>query len=126
MPDEDGYSLAREISERDARSGKRTPMIALTGYASAGDLREALERGFDTHLAKPVDPESLAVQIGALVQPAAVGWDAFPGALSSPSYDWVLPCNTNTPNCCASSVHIRVSPNPACSAMAAKPSGTYL
>ena len=67
MPDEDGYSLARAIRERDARSRKRTPMIALTGYASAGDLREALERGFDTHLAKPVDPERLAVQIGALV-----------------------------------------------------------
>ena len=68
MPDEDGYSLASEIRERDARSGRRTPMIALTGYAGAGDLREALERGFDTHLAKPVDPEQLAVQIGALVR----------------------------------------------------------
>ena len=43
-------------------------MIALTGYASAGDLREALERGFDMHLAKPVDPENLAVQIEALVR----------------------------------------------------------
>jgi PAS domain S-box-containing protein len=68
MPDEDGYSLASEIRERDARSGRRTPMIALTGYAGAGDLREALERGFDTHLAKPVDLEQLAVQIGALVR----------------------------------------------------------
>lgn len=68
MPDADGYSLAAEIRRRDARSGRRTPMIALTGYASAGDLREALERGFDTHLAKPVDPERLAVQIEALVR----------------------------------------------------------
>jgi PAS domain S-box-containing protein len=68
MPDEDGYSLAEEIRKRDARSGRRTPMIALTGYAGAGDLREALERGFDTHLAKPVDPESLADQIAALVR----------------------------------------------------------
>ena len=68
MPEEDGYSLADEIRKRDARLGKRTPMIALTGYASAGDLREALQRGFDTHLAKPVDPEHLAAQIGTLVQ----------------------------------------------------------
>jgi len=67
MPEEDGYSLANEIRQRDARSGTRTPMIALTGYASPGDLREALQRGFDAHLAKPVDPESLAVQIAALV-----------------------------------------------------------
>ena len=68
MPHEDGYSLADEIRKRDARSGTRTPMIALTGYASPGDLREALERGFDAHLAKPVDPENLAVQIAALVR----------------------------------------------------------
>ncbi len=68
MPDEDGYSLAEEIRRRDACSGRRTPMIALTGYAGAGDLREALERGFDTHLTKPVDPEALAAQIGALVR----------------------------------------------------------
>jgi PAS domain S-box-containing protein len=68
MPDEDGYSLAREVRERDARTGRRTPMIALTGYASAGDLREALERGFDMHVAKPVDPESLTARITALVR----------------------------------------------------------
>jgi CheY-like chemotaxis protein len=68
MPDEDGYSLAEEIRKRDARSGKRTPMIALTGYAGAGDLREALERGFDTHLTKPVDPESLADRVAALAR----------------------------------------------------------
>jgi CheY-like chemotaxis protein/nitrogen-specific signal transduction histidine kinase len=68
MPGADGYSLAGAIRTRDARSGKRTPMIALTGYAGASDFREALERGFDAHLAKPVDPDSLAVQIAALAR----------------------------------------------------------
>ncbi len=68
MPNEDGYSLAREVRQRDTRLGRRTPLIALTGYASAGDLQEALERGFDMHVAKPVDPESLAARITALVR----------------------------------------------------------
>jgi len=68
MPDVDGYSLAGEIRERDALAGTRTPMIALTGYAGPSDFREALQRGFDAHLAKPVDPDSLAVQIAALVR----------------------------------------------------------
>ncbi len=68
MPGADGYSLAGAIRTRDARSGRRTPMIALTGYAGASDFREALERGFDAHLAKPVDPDSLAVQIAALAR----------------------------------------------------------
>jgi CheY-like chemotaxis protein len=43
-------------------------MIALTGYAGTSDFREALQRGFDAHLAKPVDPDNLAVQIAALVR----------------------------------------------------------
>ena len=68
MPNEDGYSLAREVRQHDIRLGRRTPLIALTGYASSGDLREALERGFDMHVAKPVDPESLAARITALVR----------------------------------------------------------
>lgn len=62
--------LAGEIRERDALAGTRTPMIALTGYAGPSDFREALQRGFDAHLAKPVDPDSLAVQIAALVRRA--------------------------------------------------------
>jgi PAS domain S-box-containing protein len=68
MPDVDGYALAGEIRERDALAGTRTPMIALTGYAGTSDFREALQRGFDAHLAKPVDPDNLAVQIAALVR----------------------------------------------------------
>lgn len=68
MPEADGYALAAEIRARNARSGRRTPMLALTGYAGASEFREALERGFDAHLSKPVDPDSLAVQIAALVR----------------------------------------------------------
>ena len=68
LPDEDGFSLARELRTREAQAEKRTPMIALTGFAGASDHREALERGFDAHIGKPVDLEDLAARIRTLLR----------------------------------------------------------
>jgi signal transduction histidine kinase/CheY-like chemotaxis protein len=53
MPDEDGYSLVRKL--RALRAGRRMLAIAVTGYASKGDVAAALAAGFDLHVAKPVD-----------------------------------------------------------------------
>lgn len=66
MPDEDGFALARALRERDA-GGNTTPMIALSGFASAQDRRDALEHGFDAHVTKPVDLDRLAALIERLV-----------------------------------------------------------
>jgi len=35
------------------------PAIAITAYARAEDRQTALAAGFDTHVAKPLDPEEL-------------------------------------------------------------------
>ena len=53
MPDEDGYSLARKL--RSLQAGRRMLAIAVTGYASKGDVAAAIAAGFDLHVAKPVD-----------------------------------------------------------------------
>ena len=68
MPSADGYALARTFRERDAQFERRTSMIALTGFASASDRREALDHGFDAHLSKPVDLDELAPRIQSLVR----------------------------------------------------------
>jgi two-component system CheB/CheR fusion protein len=47
----DGYAVAREI--RADPELRETPLIAVTGYASADDRARAREAGFDRHLAKP-------------------------------------------------------------------------
>jgi len=65
MPDEDGFALARALRERDA-GGNTAPMIALSGFASAQDRRDAIEHGFAAHLAKPVDLDRLAALIERL------------------------------------------------------------
>jgi len=57
LPEMNGYEIARYI--RNDRSLKNTFLIALSGYAQADDLAMARESGFDRHLAKPVDLDTL-------------------------------------------------------------------
>ena len=68
MPVQDGYSLVRSLRALEAgRGGARTPALALSAYARSTESAQALEAGFDLHLAKPVDEPSLLEAI-ALVR----------------------------------------------------------
>ena len=58
LPDIDGYEVARRLRNNPATSGLR--LIAITGYGTQEDRRSALAAGFNEHLAKPVELESLA------------------------------------------------------------------
>ena len=66
LPGMDGYQVARRIREKP--QGRGMLLLALTGQASTGDSEHWLERGFDYHLIKPVDPEYLARLIGEVAQ----------------------------------------------------------
>jgi CheY-like chemotaxis protein len=72
MPDEDGYSLIRQVRLLPADQGGNIPAIALTAYASAEDQAKALSAGFQAHLAKPVEPENLAAAIARLAESDAI------------------------------------------------------
>ncbi|WP_414589011.1 PAS domain S-box protein [Scytonema sp. PCC 10023] len=65
MPQEDGYSLIRKIRALPGESG-RTPAVALTAYARAEDRTQALNAGFQLHVAKPVNPTELATVVANL------------------------------------------------------------
>jgi signal transduction histidine kinase/ActR/RegA family two-component response regulator len=56
MPDEDGYSLVRKL--RKLSAGENLVAIAVTGYASQGDIEAAIDAGFDLHVPKPIDFDS--------------------------------------------------------------------
>jgi len=62
MPGEDGYALIRRVRALDGNLGD-LPAIALTAQAGAGDRRQALEAGFQMHLAKPVEPRDLVAAV---------------------------------------------------------------
>jgi len=66
MTGENGYALIRKIRALAPEAGGRIPAIALTAYAGAADRRRALMAGFQTHLAKPVDPADLIAVILSL------------------------------------------------------------
>jgi signal transduction histidine kinase len=66
MPDEDGYSLIRQVRAREAGGGTGIPAIALTGYVRPEDGARLLAAGFQTHLRKPVEPDELVVTVAAL------------------------------------------------------------
>jgi PAS domain S-box-containing protein len=63
MPQMDGYELTRQIRSRP--EGKRTLLIAVTGWGQRKDRAASLEAGFDHHLVKPVETDVLA----RLIQP---------------------------------------------------------
>jgi len=64
MPDEDGYSLLRDLRA----GGSTIPAIALTAHATVADVNRARAAGFEVHLAKPVDVAKLVENIDQLVQ----------------------------------------------------------
>jgi PAS domain S-box-containing protein len=66
MPDEDGYVLIRAIREREDGASRRTLAIAMTGFASRHDHETALRAGFDDHLGKPVEIETLLERVRVL------------------------------------------------------------
>jgi CheY-like chemotaxis protein len=65
MPRLDGYQLAERI--RGESWGRSMVLIAATGWGQEEDRRRSLESGFDAHLVKPVDPESLFALIARLI-----------------------------------------------------------
>jgi len=59
MPGEDGYELIRRVRSLDPARGGRVPAAAVSAYAGEDNRRQALDAGFQLHVAKPVDPEEL-------------------------------------------------------------------
>jgi PAS domain S-box-containing protein len=66
MPGEDGYSLIRKVRDRIGKCSQ-LPAVALTAYARSEDRIRALEAGFQTHVAKPIEPVELIAVVTNLV-----------------------------------------------------------
>jgi CheY-like chemotaxis protein len=63
MPRLNGYDAARCI--RGEPWGKEVFLIALSGWGQPEDRRRSTEAGFDRHLTKTVDPETIDSVIAA-------------------------------------------------------------
>lgn len=58
MPTMNGYEICRGI-RTDEAWGKSALIVALTGRGREDDKRRSREAGFDLHVVKPIDPNSL-------------------------------------------------------------------
>jgi CheY-like chemotaxis protein/HPt (histidine-containing phosphotransfer) domain-containing protein len=75
MPDTDGFELAAEVRKREAASGRRLPVIAMTAHAMKGDRERCLLAGMDGYVAKPIQDAALWAEIDRLLsaEPAVLG-----------------------------------------------------
>lgn len=61
MPKMNGYEACRRI--RDHAWGAQMTLIAVTGWGQEDDRRKSTAAGFDGHLVKPVNPETLEEEL---------------------------------------------------------------
>lgn len=63
MPDEDGFTLIRQVRSRTIEQGGQIPAIALTAFAEAKNEQRILKAGFQLFITKPIEPMELVDKI---------------------------------------------------------------
>jgi two-component system CheB/CheR fusion protein len=66
MPDMDGYTFLRQLRQQPGYAA--VPAIAVTGFGRAQDIALARQAGFDAHLCKPIDIDTVLSLIGTLLR----------------------------------------------------------
>ena len=70
MPDMDGFELIAQVRASTNPQVRGVPAAALTAFARSEDRTKVLRCGFETHLAKPVDPAELVAAVAMLARRA--------------------------------------------------------
>jgi PAS domain S-box-containing protein len=68
MPLMNGLEAARAIRALDEVYSKEIPIIAISANAHENDIRDSLDAGMDTHIAKPFDPDKLLKTLQRLIR----------------------------------------------------------
>lgn len=68
MPEEDGWTLIRQIRALDAASGGQIPAAALTAYNTMKDRNISHAFGFQVLISKPIEPAELVADVLKLIR----------------------------------------------------------
>src|SRR5439155_23507066 len=66
MPDRDGYDLIRSARALPSERARRVPAAAVTACARDDERQRALDAGFQRHLAKPIQLDTLVQTVASL------------------------------------------------------------
>ncbi|MEO5819973.1 MAG: ATP-binding protein [Vicinamibacteraceae bacterium] len=66
LPGTDGLSFVESLRALPAERGGCVPAAALTAYAGPADRLQALQAGFQMHLAKPLEPSDVVAAVATL------------------------------------------------------------
>jgi two-component system sensor histidine kinase/response regulator len=76
MPLLNGVQVVKALRASEAGQDRHTPVIAVTAHAMKGDREMYLEAGMDGYVSKPIDPETMFLEIERvmkLLRPASTG-----------------------------------------------------
>jgi len=74
MPIKDGFTLAKEIREKD----QKVPILFLTAKSMKEDTIQGFRAGGDDYMTKPFSMEELLLRVDAIMRRAGLGEDAEP------------------------------------------------
>ncbi len=78
MPEMDGLEATRAIREKEKKTGRHLPIVAMTAHAMKGDRERCLDAGMDDYLTKPIRTPELAEilkRYATSLEPAETTWD---------------------------------------------------
>jgi PAS domain S-box-containing protein len=67
MPAEDGYALLAKLRALPREVGGGVPAVALTALAAAADAERSRAAGYELHLTKPIEPQSVVAALASVV-----------------------------------------------------------
>ncbi len=70
LPVMDGYAVAAELRRNPALA--RTPIVAVTSYAMAGDRALVLAAGCNGYIEKPINPDTFISEVCAYLPPTSL------------------------------------------------------
>lgn len=69
LPGMDGYAVARALRANPKLAA--IPVVAVTSYAMPGDRERCIEAGCTGYLEKPIDPQTFAAEVEAMLEASA-------------------------------------------------------